>query len=365
MSSLRDNWKILFSYYRLIVFLWGIRKRKEAEMDTNQAILKVFRSMVYAVLGIFLVISSVGWGAEVKAPKYPAKSIDAVVPFAPGAGTDLMGRVMAEAVSKKWGYPVTVVNKPGGHTIIGANEVMRAAADGYTILVDTLGSSSMQFGTKDLPYKVEERTFMARAAASPMAFVVPYNSPWKTLKDLAEAAKKDPGSLTWTSLGGTSGTDLAMRQFFAAAGIDVPKTKMVTFPGAGPATNAVAGGHVQFSAATGGTILPLVASKNLQCIGVTSSERLKDLPDVPTTPQQGFPSVNAVFWIGFSGPRGLPAHVVRAWAETVSTVLKDPEVIAKLDRITSVAAFLGPEEFKKFVLDEARVIKELIGDKGH
>jgi len=332
-------------------------------MCKKSLISRLFWAIACGTLGLLLVISSVSWAAEGKTPKYPAKGIDAVVPFAPGAGTDLMGRVMAEALSKKWGSPVTVVNKPGGNTIIGTSEVMRAAPDGYTILVDTLGSSSMQFGMKDIPYKVEERTFMARAAASPMAFVIPYNSPWKTLKDLAEAAKKDPGSLTWTSLGGTSGTDLAMRQFFAAAGIDVPKTKMVTFPGAGPACNAVAGGHVQFSAATGGTILPLVASKNVRCIGVTSSERLKDLPDVPTTTQQGFPSVNAVFWIGFSGPPGLPAHVVKAWAETVSTVLKDPEVLTKLARITSVAAFLGPDEFKKSVLDEARVIKELIGDK--
>jgi len=324
---------------------------------------KLFWAIAFGLSGLLLMISSVSWAAEGKTPKYPAKGIDAVVPFAPGAGTDLMGRVMAEALSKKWGYPVTVVNKPGGNTIIGTNEVMRAAPDGYTVLVDTLGSSSMQFGTKDLPYKVEERTFIARAAASPMAFVIPYNSPWKTLKDLAEAAKKDPGSLTWTSLGGTSGTDLAMRQVFAAAGIDVPKTKMVTFPGAGPACNAVAGGHVQFSAATAGTILPLVASKNVRCIGVTSSERLKDLPDVPTTTQQGFPSVNAVFWIGFSGPRELPAHVVKAWAEAVSTVLKDPEVLTKLAKITSVTSFLGPDEFKKFVFDEARVIKELIGDK--
>jgi tripartite-type tricarboxylate transporter receptor subunit TctC len=329
----------------------------------------LIRRLVWTIasgtLAFLLVISSVSWAAEVKTSKYPAKGVDAVVPFAPGAGTDLMGRVMAEALSKKWGYPINVVNKPGGNTIIGTSEVMRAVPDGYTILVDTLGSSSMQFDMKDIPYKVGERTFMARAAASPMAFVVPYNSPWKTLKDLAEAAKKEPGALTWTSLGGTSGTDLAMRQFFAVAGIDVPKTKMVTFPGAAPACNAVAGGHVQFSAATGGTILSLVASKNVQCIGVTSSERLKDLPDVPTTTQQGFPSVNALFWIGFSGPPGVPGHVVKAWAETVSIVLKDPEVLTKLARITSVAAFLGPDEFKNFVLDEAGVIKKLFGGKSH
>jgi tripartite-type tricarboxylate transporter receptor subunit TctC len=268
--------------------------------------------------------------------------------------------VVAEALSKKWGYPVNVVNKPGGNTIIGVNEVMRAASDGYTILVDSPGSSSMQVGMKDLPYKVEERVFIVRAAASPMAFIVPQNSPWKTLKDVVEAAKKDPGSLTWTSLGGTSGVDLLMRQFFAATGIDVPKTKMVTFPGASPACNAVAGGHVQLGAATAGTILPLVSGKNARCLAVTSPERLKELPDVVTTGQQGYPSVNTVFWIGFSGPPKLPGHVVKAWTETVSMVLKDPDVQTKLARITSAPAFLDPEEFKKFILDESQLVKELM-----
>ena len=332
-------------------------------MSKSQAFLKVFRDIAFIVLGILLLVSSVGWGAEVKTPKYPAKSIDAVVPFAPGAGTDLMGRVVAEGLSKQWGYPVTVVNKPGGNTIIGTNDVMRASPDGYTVLVESPGSSSMQVGMKDLPYKVEERTFMARAAASPMAFIVPFNSPWKTLKDVAEAAKRDPGSLTWTSLGGTSGVDLVMRQFFVASGIDVPKTKMVTFPGASPACNSVAGGHVQLGAATAGTILPLVSGGNARCIAVTSSEKLKELPDVTTTGQQGFPSVNAVFWVGFSGPPGIPAHVSRAWAEAVSTVLKDPEVLTKLGRVTSLPAFLGPGEFQKFILDESRMVKELTGIK--
>jgi tripartite-type tricarboxylate transporter receptor subunit TctC len=344
---------------------WNQKTKGGKAMKRGKAFPELFKIIMCICVVLLLGILSLGWAAEVKIPKYPAKGVDAVVPFAPGAGTDLMGRVMAEGLSKKWGYPVNVVNKPGGNTIIGTNDVMRATPDGYTILVDTLGSSSMQVGMKDLPYKVEQRTFMVRAAASPMAFIIPQNSPWKTLKDLAEAAKKDPGSLTWTSLGGTSGTDLAMGQFFGASGIDVPKTKMVTFPGAGPASNAVAGGHVQFSAATAGTILPLVASKNVRCIGVTSSERLKELPDVPTTTQQGFPSVNTVFWIGFSGPPGLPPHVVKAWAETVSIVLKDPDVLTKLARITSMPAFLGPEEFKKFIFDEAQVIKELIGVKGH
>ena len=332
-------------------------------MYKKSLILKFSWTIVCGALCLLFLISNVGWAAEVKTPKYPAKSIDVVVPFAPGAGTDLMGRVVAEALSKKWKYPVNVVNKPGGNTIIGVNEVMRAAPDGYTILVDSPGSSSMQVGMKDLPYKVEARSFLVRAAASPMAFIVSQNSPWKNLKDVVEAAKKDPGSLTWTSLGGTSGVDLVMRQFFAASGIDVPKTKMVTFPGASPACNSVAGGHVQLGAATAGTILPLVNGENARCIAITSTERLKDLPNVATTGQQGLPAVDAVFWIGFSGPPGLPDYILKAWTETVSEVLKNPDVVTKLARITSVPAFLGTDEFKKFILDESRMVKELMGNK--
>jgi tripartite-type tricarboxylate transporter receptor subunit TctC len=328
---------------------------------------RISSRLISMIAGMVLMsgIFNVGWAADAKTPRYPAKSIDVVVPFAPGAGTDLMGRVVAEGLSKKWGTPLTIVNKPGGHTVIGTNDVMRASPDGYTVLVDTIGSSSMQMYEKDLPYKVEQRTFMARAAASPMAFIVPFSSPWKTLKDVVDAAKKDPGSLTWTSLGGTSGTDLVISQFLAASGIDVPKTKMVTFSGAGPASNAVAGGHVQLGAATAGTILPLVAGKNVRCIAVTSSERLQELPDVAPTSQQGFPTVNTQFWIGFSGPPGLPPHVVKAWTETVSIVLKDKDVLTKLGRITSAPAFLSPEDFKKFVFNEAKIIKELIGPKPH
>ncbi len=331
-------------------------------MFKQSAILR-FSSAIALALGMFCLSFAAPGSAAAGAAKYPAKGIDVIVPFAPGAGTDLMGRVVAEALAKKWGVPVNVVNKPGGNTIIGVNEAMRAARDGYTLLVDSPGSSSMQVDMKDLPYKVEERTFVARAAASPMAFIVPANSPWKDLKAVAEAAKKDPGVLSWTSLGGTSGVDLVMRQFFKAAGIDVSKTKAVTYPGAAPATNAVAGGHVQLGAATAGTILALVRGGNARCIGVTAPEKMSDLPDVPTAAQQGFPAVNAVFWVGFSGPAGLPQNVVTTWAEAMSEVLKDHEVATKLARVTSVPAFLGPEDFKKFISEESEMVKELMGTK--
>jgi tripartite-type tricarboxylate transporter receptor subunit TctC len=103
-----------------------------------------------------------------------------------------------------------------------------------------------------------------------------------------------------------------------------------------------------------------VSGGNARCIAVTSSERLKELPDVATTGQQGYRSVNTVYWIGFSGPPGLPEYVAKAWAEAVSAVLKDADVQAKLARVTSVPAFLDQEEFKKFVFNESQLVKELI-----
>jgi tripartite-type tricarboxylate transporter receptor subunit TctC len=109
--------------------------------------------------------------------------------------------------------------------------------------------------------------------------------------------------------------------------------------------------------------LPLVSGGNARCIAVTSTERLKDLPDVATTGQQGLAAVNTQFWIGFSGPPGLPEHVMKSWAEGVSEVLKSPDVIAKLARITSAATFLGPEEFKRFISEESRMVKELMGER--
>ncbi len=331
-------------------------------MRTQSTILRFVFATALA-LGIGCLLQAGLESATAGTTKYPAKGVDLLVPFAPGAGTDLMGRVMAESLAKKWGVPVNVVNKPGGNAIIGTSEVMRAARDGYTLLVDSPGSSSMQVPLKDLPYKVEERTFLARAAASPMAFIVPANSPWKDLKAVAEAAKKDPGAFSWTSLGGASGVDLVMQQFFKAAGIDVSKTRMVTYPGAAPAATAVAGGQVQFGAATAGTILGLVRGGIARCIAVTSPEKLSDLPDVSTTAQQGFPAVNAVYWVGFSGPPGLPANLVSNWAEAVSEVLKDRDVANRLARVTSVPAFLGPVDFKNFILEESQKVKELMGGK--
>lgn len=339
-----------------------LSEKKEVNKMNGKTVLnlRTIRRIICVVFSLSFGIATIGLANP---PAYPAKPIEVVVPFAVGGGTDLMARVLAEVLSKKWGQPVNILNKPGGNTIIGTAYLMRAVPDGYTIMQDGPGSSSLQVLIPDLPYKFLERTFLARTIASGGIFVVPATSPWHTMSDVVKAAKKDPGSFTYAAYGGASSSDLQMRQFFAAAGIDVSKAKMVVFTGGGPGMNAAAGGHVQIAPGTPITALSLVNSGLIRAVGVVSPKRLKEFPNVPTMIEQGFPAVNAVQWQGFTGPPGLPAEVIRIWAQTVKEVLSDPEVVSKLEKIMAVPDYLGPDEFKKFVLEEVRLSKEFLGSK--
>jgi tripartite-type tricarboxylate transporter receptor subunit TctC len=293
---------------------------------------------------------------------YPAKPIEVVVPFAPG-GADVAARILVEALSKRWKQAINVLNKPGGNCVIGTNYVMRAVPDGYTILFDSGASSSMQAFMTDLPYKLEERTFMVGTHVLSGAFVVPAKSPWQNLNEVAGLVKKRPGSFTWASLGGISQADLQMRQFFVAAGIEAAKTKIVPFPGAGPAVNAVAGEHVQLGAGSANAVLALIGSGLIRCIGITSSQRLEEFPNVPTTIEQGFPSVNTVYWGGFSGPLGVPAEVVKTWIQTLKEVVNDPEVVSRLKERTIRPMYLDSNGLKAFVLEETQMVKQFLGGK--
>ncbi len=315
--------------------------------------------LVMILISFFLTASGPIWAAP--ASDYPKKAVDLVVPFEAGGGTDVKARVYAKLLAEKWGKPVNVVNRPGGNTVIGTNYVMKAAPDGYTILKDGAGSCSLIMGMKDLPFKVEERTFIYGADNQPGVFIVSAESPWKHLKDVVSAAQKDPEKFTWASLGGGSSADLQMSLFFATTGIPVGKTRKVTFNGANPACVAIAGGHIQFGAAGANSALSLVRGGKLRAVAITSDKRIEQLADTATTAEQGFPKVNTIYWGGFSGPPGLPDPIVRVWVQTLEELHKDPKVIAQLAKLVIIPMNLGPAEFKKFALAEGEWVMKLWG----
>ncbi len=298
-----------------------------------------------------------------KGAAYPAKPIELVVSYTPGAITDLFGRLLADELSKKWGVSIYVVNKGGGNTIPAVQYVMQAAPDGHTLLVEVAGTSSTQVLLPDLiPYKVEARTFIARVSASPHGFMVPATAPWKDLKQLTLDVKKEPAKLKWVSMGGNSTIDITTRQYLAAIGVDPAATSPVSFPGAAPGMTAVAGGHASLIVSNPRTMLSLVQAGKSRILAVTSPERLKWLPDVPTTKALGLPQVNYAYWAGFSGPAGLPDGVVDTWVKAIEELVKDAAFVNKLsDKVGMYPFYAGSKEFKDFALGESRALKQLFG----
>jgi tripartite-type tricarboxylate transporter receptor subunit TctC len=310
---------------------------------------------------IFVAMAFVGSsGSEAAERSYPTKPITIIVPWDPGSAVDLVPRVMAPYLSKKLGVPVNIVNKPGGSGVPGTLEAVKAAPDGHTILADCPGTSSIQQAwMSDLPYKVEERTYMALAFGFPSGIVIRASAPWKTLQDLEQGIRKDPASFRWGAVG-TTQTDYGMYLLKAALvqkGVDLSQTKTVSFKSGGATMIALAGGHVDIKCSTWGQAQPYVTGGKARVLAVMRAKRTQVFAGIPTTVEQGYPSVISDFWVGFSGPPGLSANVVQTWETLVKEIVNDPSILPEWQKIGGEADFLPRGEFKKFVMDEAQSVK--------
>ena len=319
-------------------------------------------AVLLAILLIILPISII-FGGNCRAGDWPNKPITVIVPWPNGAGTDLIPRILAVKMSKMLGVPINVVNKPGGAGIIGTLEAVKSPPDGYTVFADCGGTSSIQYGWgKNLPYKVEERTYIARLTSNPQCVIVPASSPWTSVEDLVISIQSNPSSISYAMIGGTGVPDVNTVQFLSALtakGIDVSRTRAVSYKGTGEVLPAVAGGHISFSFAGPGMSMPLISAGKIRGLAVTSAERFKDWPVVPTTAEVGFPSVNTVFWVGLSGPPGMPDRIVRILDDTLRECINDPDIVGQLDRIGVLPFYLPQGEYRKFVIDSGEEIKAL------
>lgn len=296
--------------------------------------------------------------------KYPTRAIDLIVPFAPGASTDLWTRITADYLKNKWGVPVNVVNKPGGNTVPACLEVYNSKPDGYTLLADNNPSSSMTpIVVKSLPYKIMDRTFIAMTAIVPMVPIVHSGSTFKSLKDLEIEAKKDPENFTWTSLGGAGAQDFTCRQFIKAIGVDVFKTKPIMSQGGAHAVTLTAGGHVKLGVGTTSGALPAISGGMVRPLAITSKTRDPNLPDVPTTAELGYPTVSCLYWIGVSGPPNLPSLIVDKWDKTLQEMLKDPEILSRLKKIMALPFYHNAKGMREYVTKETEEVATLFGLK--
>jgi tripartite-type tricarboxylate transporter receptor subunit TctC len=330
------------------------KRRGGKPMDRKDKILSVL------MVGVFVVMFLAGISPAQCQEKYPRKAVDVIVSFAPGGATDLTARVMCAFLKQKWGVPVNVVNKPGGNNVPACLEVYNAKPDGYTILADgTPQSSMLPIVERSLPFDVMKRTFIASAILVPFVFAVPADSPFKTLKDIEQAAKRDPENFTWTSLGGAALHDFCFRQFFKKIGVDILKTKAIMSQGGSQAVVLTAGKHVMVGGGTTSSCLPSLKGGLIRGIAISAPTRWPDLPDIPTTKEQGYPEINASDFKGVSGPPNLPSHIIDVWDKAVQEMVKDPETVANWRKVGAMPFYLNARDTIAYVKNEMEELKRL------
>ncbi|WP_157768946.1 tripartite tricarboxylate transporter substrate binding protein [Pseudarthrobacter sulfonivorans] len=298
------------------------------------------------------------------AANYPTKAIEMVVPFNAGGATDIAARVISEAASDDLGVPVNVVNKPGANQVTAVDSVNRAAPDGYTLLADGAGSSSLQALAPNLPYKWEDRKFVARILSGSHVYAVGKDSPSKTLDELMTKAKANPGGFKVAWLGGSSTSDFALLQLLVANEVDVSAIQRVPFRSSGEGMIAAAANDVDIAVGGASAAFSLHSSGDLNVLASTGKVRETKLPDVKTTTELGQPDVNILYWVGVSGAPKLPDTVAEKLAASLTKISENEDFKKKADGVAMTVDIATGEEFANDVKAEAETFKALAAELG-
>ena len=297
----------------------------------------------------------------VAAQEYPAKPIRMIIPFPPGGGSDVAGRVVANVLTERLGKQVIVDNRAGAGGVIGSELAANAPKDGYTLLMVSLAHTvnPWLYDLKGRYDPIKSFTPVAMIAASPVVLVVNPNVPVKSVADLVALAKKQPGKLQYASAGVGSVTHLAGELFKYTAKVDMLH---VPFKGAGPATIDVVGGHT--SLMFGGLLAttPQVRSGKLRAIGMGSLKRNPIFPDVPSISEAGVPGYETVNWFGLVAPAGTPPAIVERLHREITLVQDLPEVQKQFDADGATIIRMTPAAFGDYMVADMnkweRVVKE-------
>ena len=265
----------------------------------------------------------------VQAQNYPVKPVRIVVPTAPGGGTDLIGRLLAQNLSSQLGQQFMVDNRGGAGTTIGTAAVAKSPADGYTLL---LTHSSLAFNAtyyNKLPYDtLKDFAPVSLVAEQPFLFAVHPSLPVKTVAQLITLAKKNPGQIAYSSGGAGSGPFMGAELFKQQAQVNILH---VPYKGAGPAFTDLMGGQVQMMIATLSLGMPHAISGRVRALGVTSAKRLGATPQLPTVAESGLPGFEFSAWYGVLAPAGTPAAVMTRLHQAVGKAMAAPETREKFE----------------------------------
>lgn len=287
--------------------------------------------------------------AAVANAAFPERPVTIVVPYAPGGAADAVARVLATRMGAKLGTSVIVDNKAGASGTIGASFVAKANADGYTLLYDATPYSINPHLFAKMPYAANALQPLSLVLLAPNALIVKADSPLKNVNDLIAKAKAEPGKLNFASGGSGTVQRLAAELFRQKLQLDVVH---VPYKSGGPAIADVMGGQVDFMFGTIAASYPLVSGGKLRALAVSSPERSRRLPDVPTVAETVIPGYEAYEWNGVFVPAGTPDAVAAKLQQALVDVLKEDEVKQRLTDLGAQAIGSTPAEFATFLKKE-------------
>jgi tripartite-type tricarboxylate transporter receptor subunit TctC len=296
------------------------------------------------------------------ASAFPNQPIRMVVPYPPGGPTDITARVVAAEMSKTIGQNIVIDNRPGASGMIGSEMVTKATPDGYTLLANASIHVINPSVYPDMRFDaIKDFVPITQLAQVPLVLVVPANSPIKSVKDLVEYAKANPGKVNFGSAGSASAQHLAGESFKIAAGIQM---QHIPYKGSAPALTDLAGGQLQLMFDSMPSATPMINSGKLRAIAVTTTTRAKARPDLPTIAESGFPGFDISTWYAYWAPKGTPADVVEKLAASAVQALKNPEVIAKYEAMGAEPVGSTPAQFAAYVESEAKKWNDIVKKSG-
>jgi len=288
--------------------------------------------------------------------EYPERPIRLIVPFGPGGPADILARVVGVRLSERLGKPVVIENQSGASTIVGTQQAAKSSADGYTLVVFSLTHAANAASGRPLPYdSLKDFTPVAMLGASPFMLVVNPAMP-KTLGELVTKAKSG-APLVVSTAGVGSSTHLTAELFSLMSGANI---STIPYRGSGPALADLMTGVVEMSFSSVVSALPYTKSDRLRGLAVTSSQRSKAVPDLPTLAESGFPGFDSTSWIAVFAPAGTPAPIVGRLNSEISAVMDLPDVRQTLDNDGSDVLKMSPEELGRYFSAEVAKWRDVI-----
>ena len=312
---------------------------------------------------IVAAFAALAFAAPAIAQNYPSKPIRLIVPFPPGGGTDIVSRLVAAELGKSTGWTIVVENKAGAGGMIGLAEAAHAQKEGYDIVMGQVDNMvvapAIQKGAAVAPAK--DLTPVIQVASSPFLFMSATDGKVKTLQDWVNAAKAEPGKVTYGTAGHGTFTHLAAELLQVQGKF---KATQVPYKGASPAITDLLGGHIPMAALSIASGMSQIQGGKVRGLAVTSATRSPALPDVPTVAESGFPGFEANGWLGIFVPNGTPPAVIARLNAEISKVMQMPEVKKQLLASGVEARTSTPQELGALVQSETAKWGKIISDAG-